>query len=108
MAERAARTGSDRPPVAESLAAVGEQVRGLAGVDGSQERERALGALLFSLARVAGELDIDAEGALRRACDRFARRYAAMERAARARGLDPEALSSAEQAELWLEVKNET
>ncbi|MEJ2210923.1 MAG: nucleoside triphosphate pyrophosphohydrolase, partial [Anaerolineae bacterium] len=108
MAERAARTGSDRPPVAESPAAVGEQVRGLAGVDGSQERERALGALLFSLAQVAGELDIDAEGALRRACDRFARRYAAMERAARARGLDPEALSSAEQAELWLEVKNET
>jgi tetrapyrrole methylase family protein/MazG family protein len=108
MAERAARTAFDRPGVQEALAAVSEQVLGLAGIDEAEEREWVLGQLLFSLARVAGELGIDAEGALRRACDHFARRYAAMERLARARGLDPEALAPAEQAELWLEVENET
>jgi len=108
MAERAGRTGFDWTGVQESLAVVSEQVLGLAGVDEAEERERALGTLLFSLARVVGQLEADAEGALRRTCDRFARRYAAMERAARARGLDPEALSPDDQADLWQEVKNET
>ena len=49
-------------------------------------QEQELGDLLFTLVNVARWLGIDAESALRATCDRFARRYAEMERAAGARG----------------------
>jgi len=53
-------------------------------------------------------MGVDAEGALRRTCDRFARNYAAMEEEARARDLDLTALSAGEQADLWQEVRSQT
>jgi tetrapyrrole methylase family protein/MazG family protein len=108
LADRAARCGFGWPPVTEVLAAAGEQAGWLAAAGDPESRERAFGDLLFSLANGARQMAVDAEGALRHTCDRFARRYAAMEREARARGLDLTALSADEQAALWLEVRNET
>jgi tetrapyrrole methylase family protein/MazG family protein len=108
LADRAARSRFGWPAATEAFARAGEQLRRVAAATDPESRERALGDLLFSLANGARQMDMDAEGALRHTCDRFARRYAAMEQEVRARGLDLMALSPDEQAALWLEVRSET
>ena len=106
MGDRAARAGFDWPDVEGVLAKVGEEAVELRGAEDPKGRERELGDLLFSVVNLARWLDIDAESALRETCDRFARRYVAMERAARARGVDLAELSLAEQDALWDEAKD--
>ena len=64
-----------------------------------------LGDLLFCLVNVARWLGVDAESALRGTCDRFVRRYAQMEQAALAQGLDLADLPLAEQDALWEKAK---
>ncbi len=108
LADRAARSGFSWPDVEQALGTVGEQGQAVAAALVPEEQEQALGELLFSLANLARLLEIDAEGALRRTGDRFARRYAAMEREAHARGLELAALSPGEQSTLWQEAENET
>lgn len=105
LGDRAARTGfdwSDLPGVLDKLS---EEVAELQAARDRAARERELGDLLFTLANVARWLDVDAESALRSACDRFTRRYTAMERAARNQGADLANLSLAEQDALWEEAK---
>lgn len=107
LAERVARFGFDWPDIVGLLDHVVEGTANLAAAGSSGARERILGDLLFSLARVASKLDLDAESALRHTCDHFVRRYAAMERQARDRGLDLALLSPDEQKTLWQEAKKE-
>lgn len=64
-----------------------------------------LGDLLFAIANWARHLQVDAEAALRAANTKFERRFAAMERLARDRGLELTALSAAQWDALWREVK---
>jgi tetrapyrrole methylase family protein/MazG family protein len=105
LGDRAARTEFDWPDVEGVLAKLGEEIAEVRAAASPGEREHELGDLLFTLANVARWLHIDAESALRAACDRFTRRYAAMEDAAHARGVDLAALSPAEQDALWEEAK---
>ena len=107
LAERVARFGFDWPDVVGLLDHVVEGAANLAAAGSSGARERILGDLLFSLARVASKLDLDAESALRHTCDHFVRRYAAMERQACDHGLDLAVLSLDEQKTLWQEAKKE-
>ncbi len=105
LGDRVARTGfdwSDLPGVLDKLS---EEVAELQAAGDRAARERELGDLLFTLTNVARWLGVDAESALRGACDRFTRRYAAMERAARDRGTNLADLSPAEQDALWEEAK---
>jgi len=60
---------------------------------------------LFTIANVARWLGVDAESALRLACDRFAQRYTRMEQMARARGTELGALTLMGQEALWQESK---
>lgn len=105
LGERAARTGFDWPDVQGVLDKLGEEVEELRAAEDAADREHELGDLLFTLANIARWLNVDGESALRRACNRFARRYAHMEEAARARGVDLAELSPAEQDVLWKAAK---
>jgi tetrapyrrole methylase family protein/MazG family protein len=103
--DRAARAGFDWPDVDGVLDKLDEEVAELRAAQNPEERLREMGDLLFTLVNVARWLDIDAESALRSACDRFAQRYAEMERAARAQGTDLATLSMTEQETLWNRAK---
>jgi tetrapyrrole methylase family protein/MazG family protein len=105
LGDRAARTGFDWPDIEGVLEKVWEEATELKLAEDSQSQEQELGDLLFSLVNLARWLEIDAEGALRETCNRFVRRFAAMERAASSRGVDLAELSLAEQDALWDETK---
>jgi tetrapyrrole methylase family protein/MazG family protein len=107
LGDRAARTGFDWPDLEGVLAKVGEEVAELRGVEDPEAQAQELGDLLFTMVNVARWLGVDAESALRGTCDRFTRRYAAMEQAASARGIDLADLPLDEQDALWNRVKRE-
>ncbi len=74
LAGRAAR-GTEGAPDFEALwARVGEAAAQIRRDDDPQAQEERLGDLLFALADAARALGLDAESALRRACDRFVNR----------------------------------
>jgi tetrapyrrole methylase family protein/MazG family protein len=66
------------------------------------------GDLLFTLVNLARWLDVDAESALRAACDRFAERFAAMEREIEKRGVDLSGLSPSQLDALWEAAKEQS
>jgi tetrapyrrole methylase family protein/MazG family protein len=105
LGDRAARAGFDWPEVEGVLDKLDEEIAELRAVGDPEERARELGDLLFTLVNVARWLGVDAESALRKACDRFARRYAEMERAASAQGVDLADLSLSQQDALWNRAK---
>lgn len=84
LGARAADHGFDWPDAAGPRAKVDEELAELdrAAADGdAQAREAELGDLLFSIVNLARHLGVDPESALRRANDRFVRRYGHLERA---------------------------
>ena len=106
LGDRAARAGFDWPDLEGVLEKVAEEVAELQVVKDQEARAWELGDLLFSLVNVARWLEVDAESALRDTCHRFVQRYARMEQAARARGLDLASLPLDEQDSFWEEVKH--
>jgi tetrapyrrole methylase family protein/MazG family protein len=105
---RVARVGFDWPDAEGVVAKIAEEVMELRRAKGSEEREEELGDLLFSVVNLARWLDVDAESALRVACERFIQRFSGMEALCRERGLNLAELSLAEQDKLWEEVKGVT
>ena len=93
------------PEVQGVLDKLGEEVAELQSADAAETQEHELGDLLFTVVNLARWLGIDAEGALRGACDRFAQRYAEMEREAHAQGIDLADLPLTEQDALWDRAK---
>jgi tetrapyrrole methylase family protein / MazG family protein len=105
MSDRAARAGFDWPDIAGVLAKLAEEVGELCQARDGGSKESELGDVLFTLVNVARWLHIDAESAVRGACDRFAQRYGDMEERALAMGLDLVDLPLAEQEVLWQRAK---
>jgi tetrapyrrole methylase family protein/MazG family protein len=105
LGDRVARAGFDWPDLMGVLDKVSEEVAELQSSQDLDTQARELGDLLFSLVNVARWLGVDAESALRGACDRFVSRYSQMERSAQARGLDLAELSLDEQDRLWEQAK---
>lgn len=105
LGERAARAGFDWPDIDGVLDKLNEEVGELRDTEDSESQASELGDLLFTLTNVARWLGLDAESALREGCDRFARRYARVEQAARARGTTLVGLSLAELDALWESAK---
>jgi MazG family protein len=107
---RAAQAGFDWPDAAGPRAKIDEELAELDRAAGDPDRcvrEAELGDLLFSVVNLARHLDMDPEAALRRANERFARRYRHVEEAlARlgqpAAGASPELLDR-----LWAAAKAE-
>ena len=103
--KRVARVGFDWPDAEGVVAKIAEEVAELREAKGSEEQEEELGDLLFAVVNLARWLNVDAESALRGACERFIRRFSGMEDLCRERGLNMSELSLAEQDELWEKVK---
>lgn len=108
IGDRAARTGFDWPDLTGVLTKLSEEVAELRAAEDAERREQEMGDLLFTLVNIARWLKVDAESALRGACDRFTGRYAEMERTARAQGVDLADLPLADQDALWEQAKNHT
>ena len=74
--------------------------------EGSNVSEE-LGDLLFAAVNVARFVKADPEAAMTAACDKFARRFRAVEEAARAQGKDLSSMTLAEMDALWDAVKQQ-
>ena len=108
LGKRAATVGFDWPDadgprlkILEELDEV-QQARSGAG-DSTVEDE--IGDLLLAVTSLARHLSVDPETALRRANNRFAERFAAMERLATGRGQRLDGLDAAQLDSLWNEAK---
>src|SRR5262245_3699828 len=110
LGSRAAQAGFDWPDAGGPRAKVDEELAELdraVRAEDAAAREAELGDLLFSIVNLARHLDVDPEAALRRANDRFARRYRHVEQALAqlgqpAAGAPPELLDR-----LWAAAKAE-
>jgi tetrapyrrole methylase family protein/MazG family protein len=107
---KAARVGFDWPDARGALEKVreelGEVIEALHRGGGEALRDE-LGDLLFSVVNVARLAEVDPEGALQAAVDRFSRRFATMEAAARDEGQELASLSLDEQERLWIRAKSQ-
>ena len=106
LGDRAARDGFDWPDIDGVLDKVREELHELRSAAGVMDQTAELGDLFFALVNAARWLGVDAESALREACDRFTQRYAYMARQARAQNVRLAALSLAEQEALWQAAKS--
>ncbi len=108
LQKRAARTGFDWAspgPVFDKLdEEIGEVRDAIASNDRAAIQEE-LGDLLFVCANLARQLEIDPETALRKANDKFERRFRAMEQLTSGRGQVFSELTLDQQESLWTAVK---
>ena len=112
--EKAARVGFDWKDADGPLAKVREETAELEGAAAARASKRPadsvrvkeeLGDLLFSVCNLARHLGVDAESALEGASAKFARRFRAVEAAAKGRGRALKDMTLAEMDALWDEVK---
>lgn len=83
-----------------------EEVAELAATEpGSPEAAGEIGDILFTVVNLARKQGIDAETALRSTCDKFRRRWGAMERSAAGQGRQVGELTLPEQEALWQQAK---
>lgn len=105
---RAAKVGFDWPDAEGPLQKLAEEVQELREVYRRGERERyeeELGDVLFAAVNVARFLRVDPEVALTAAVDKFCRRFAYIEAAARQAGKNLAEMGLAEMDRLWEEAK---
>lgn len=110
LQKRAAGHGFDWPDVVGVFAKIDEEMAELkaaitSGDSGHINEE--VGDLLFCCVNLARHLQVDAEGALRRANRKFERRFAAMEALSVAQQRDFVELDSDELNELWRQAKEQ-
>jgi len=105
---RVARIGFDWPDFAGAWAKLGEEMAELECAVQHGQRAQIddeFGDVLFSIVNVARHLDVEPEGALRRATAKFEQRFRLVESLARNRGEALESLSPAALDELWIAAK---
>lgn len=108
IASRAARVGFDWPDVQGVLAKVREEMEEFAVEMQANDRARMqdeLGDVFFSLASLARRLDLDPEACLRQACDKFTRRFQAVEAELAVEGRSMQDESVAYLDDVWNRVK---
>ncbi|MBI4298977.1 MAG: nucleoside triphosphate pyrophosphohydrolase [Chloroflexi bacterium] len=103
--DRASHSGFDWNTIEGVLEKVAEEIDELKMASSQDEREAELGDVLFALVNSGRWLAIDAESALRRANERFFRRFTYMERLCRQRGVSFPSLALEEKEALWGEAK---
>jgi len=108
---RASAVGFDWERAADVVAKIEEEVEELRewvghGASGNGERaEEEMGDLLFAIANLSRKLGIEPESALRKANDKFSRRFSAMESRLRAAGRSLAECSLQEMEDEWSPVK---
>jgi len=111
ISARAAAIGFDWARAADVIAKIEEEVAEVrheveSGATGDLSRaEEEMGDLLFAIANLSRKLGIEPEAALRRANDKFTKRFDAMEHAFAVRGRTFAELSLDEMEEEWQRVK---
>src|SRR2546426_390177 len=108
LQQRAAGVGFDWPDARGPIAKVKEETAELEREAGGGTRDALadeVGDLLFAVVNLARKLGIDPSAALKRANEKFTRRFEAVERLAAARGLVMGRTSLEELDALWEEVK---
>lgn len=106
--KRSAKSGMDFRSAEEAAQKVPEEQRELfAAIDsGDKARiEEELGDLLFSVVNIARFAGVDAEQALYRSTDKFAKRFRAVETLAKERGIDMKNAPDSLIDSLWEEIK---
>lgn len=99
---KAAKAGFDWDEVSGALDKVREETAEVArAIDGDGDPSEELGDLLFAVVNVARFLKTDPEDAINRTTDKFIRRFAQVEQAARDAGKDLADMSLAEMDALW-------
>ena len=102
MQHKAAKVGFDWDDVSGALEKVREETAEVArAVAGDGDPSEELGDLLFAAVNVARFLKTDPEEAISRTTDKFIRRFAQVEQAARDAGKDLADMSLAEMDALW-------
>jgi len=86
---------------------VHEEVDELATAEPGAHAEEEFGDLLLALVNIARKLGFSSEDALKRANEKFTRRFTFIERACRAQGRRPEEMTLEELDALWNEAKAE-
>ena len=105
---KAAKTGFEWPDMAAALDKVTEETQELreAAVSGDAEAvAEELGDLLFAVVKVARFAGVDPEQAAHAACEKFIRRFAAMEAAAADSGVPLKQRTLAQMQPLWQQAK---
>ena len=105
---KAAKTGFEWPDVRAALDKVDEETRELRAAVASGDTEAIgdeLGDLLFAAVKVARFAGIDPEQAAHAACEKFIRRFSAMETAAANDGTALEQCTLAQMLSLWQQAK---
>jgi MazG family protein len=108
LGSRARQAGMDWADIHDVLGKVREEMDELEGALAADDSEAAadeLGDMLLALANAPRFLGHDAEETLRRACEKFSRRFKAVEQFAASRGLEMNKMTPAELESLWQEVK---
>ena len=103
--KRAAKIGFDYDNLQEVLAKLTEELQELQEATKPEHRREEMGDVLFMVARVARELDIDAEEALRYANRKFRQRFQSMEHITSQEGRTFASYSLDEWLNLWNRVK---
>ncbi|WP_405347399.1 nucleoside triphosphate pyrophosphohydrolase [Ruminococcus sp.] len=106
--KRSAKSGMDFKDAADAASKVPEEQKELFSAieGGDQDKiEEELGDLLFSVVNVARFAGVDAERALYRSTDKFAKRFRAVEELAKERGIDMKSAPTSLIDSLWEEVK---
>jgi ATP diphosphatase len=112
IGKRAAGAGFDWEKSEDVIAKIEEEVTELRATltEAPQNRERAeeeMGDLLFAIANLSRKLDIEPEAALRRANDKFTRRFEQLERRVTDSGRRLENMTLAQMESEWQEVKRD-
>ena len=106
--KRSAKSGMDFRSAEEAAVKVPEEQRELfAAIDSGDKTkiEEELGDLLFSVVNIARFAGVDAEQALTRSTDKFAKRFRAVEALAKERGIDMKNAPDSLIDSLWEEIK---
>jgi tetrapyrrole methylase family protein/MazG family protein len=105
LQDRASLAGFDWDRPEGVLEKVTEELRELEASEGQEEKEWEFGDILFSLVNAGRWIDIQAEDSLRRANQRFSRRFTDMEDMCRERRVAFADLSITEKEALWQQAK---
>jgi len=105
---KASRVGFDWDEIAGPLAKVEEEfaeLRKAMEVGSAAEVEEEFGDLLFALVNVGRFLKVAPEDTLRRAVEKFERRFRQVEETARTQGRDLQEMSMQEMDQIWNQIK---
>ncbi len=106
LQQKASRVGFDWKTLEPVLDKVREEINELVSAS-PEHREDELGDILFALANLARFIDLDPEEALRKANDKFRRRFQAVEAKAREDGRGVESYTLEELDVFWEEAKKD-